>query len=174
LGVNRDCHYHDPSPGTSRLPEVEEAVAEMRQVTRTGGIITSGVHDFWGGYSAFALVWDTGAVLDEGIRALRDDLKPHPLVRPSGQADLWRRIGLMDVVEVPIVVSFDYTSFADYWSNFTTGQGRLGARLKALPSGLRDDIQRHVRAGYLGGMPDRPRSFAIIVRAARGIVPDRA
>jgi SAM-dependent methyltransferase len=156
------------------IPVVEQVGAEMRRVTRSGGIVASGVHDFWGGYSAFALVWDTGAALDEGIRTLRDDLKAHPLVRPGGQAELWRRTGLMDVVEVPIVISFDYISFADYWSNFTTGQGRLGARLKALPGDLRDNIQRHVRTGYLGGLPDGPRSFAIIVRAARGIVPGRA
>jgi hypothetical protein len=146
----------------------------MRRVTRAGGAVASGVFDFWGGYAAFALVWDTGAVLDGGIRALRDDLKAHPLVRPGGQAELWRRTGLTDVVEVPIVISFDYASFADYWSNFTTGQGRLGAHLKSLPGGLRDEIQGHVRAGYLGGLPDGPRSFAVIVRAVRGVVPDRS
>ena len=113
-------------------------------------------------------------MLDEGVRALRDDLKAHPLVRPSGQAELWQRIGLAEVVEVPIVISFDYSSFDDYWSNFTTGQGRLGSRLKALPDDLRDSIQRHVRAGYLGGLSDGPRSFAIIVRAVRGLVPGQS
>ena len=110
-------------------------------------------------------------MLDEGVRALRDDLKAHPLVRPNGQAELWRRIGLAEVVEVPIVISFDYSSFDDYWSNFTTGQGRLGSHLKGLPGDVRDSIQRHVRAGYLGGLSDGPRSFAIIVRAVRGLVP---
>lgn len=156
------------------IPEADRVVGEMRRVARAGGVVASGVFDFWGGYSAFALVWDTGAVLDGGIRALRDDLKAHPLVRPNGQAELWRRTGLTGVEEVPIVISFDYASFADYWSNFTTGQGRLGAHLKALPGGLRGEIQGHVRAGYLGGLPDGPRSFAIVVRAVRGVVPDRS
>jgi hypothetical protein len=41
---------------------------------------------------------------------------------------------------VPIVISFDYASFADYWSSFSTGQGRLGAQLKALSGDLRDEI----------------------------------
>jgi SAM-dependent methyltransferase len=153
------------------LPEVDQVVGEMRRVTRPGGIVASGLYDFWGGFSAFSLVWDTASVLDEEVRALRDDLKAHPLVRPNGQAELWRRVGLEEVVEVPIVISFDYISFADYWSNFTTGQGRIGSRLKALPDDLRDNIQRHVRAGYLGGLSDGPRSFAIIVRAVRGLVP---
>jgi hypothetical protein len=77
------------------------------------------------------------------------------------------------VVEVPIVISFDYVSFADYWSSFSTGQGRLEAQ-KALPGDLRDEIQRHVQAGYLAGLPDEPRSFAIIVRAVREVVPSHA
>jgi hypothetical protein len=44
-------------------------------------------------------------------------------------------------------------------------------RAQALPSGLCAEIERHVRAAYLSGMPDGPRSFAIIVRAVRGTVP---
>ena len=153
------------------LPEVDQVVGEMRRVTRPGGIVASWLYDFWGGFSAFSLVWDTASVLDEGVRALRDNLKAHPLVRPDGQAELWRRIGLAEVVEIPIVISFDYISFDDYWSNFTTGQGRLGSHLNGLPGDVRDSIQRHVRAGYLGGLSDGPRSFAIIVRAVRGLVP---
>jgi SAM-dependent methyltransferase len=156
------------------IPEVDQVVGEMRRVTRPGGLIASGVFDFWGGFSAFHLAWDTASVLDEGVRALRDQLKSHPLVRPNGQAELWRRIGLAEVVEVPIVISFDYISFADYWSNFTTGGTRVGSRLKELSGDLRDSIQRHVRAGYLGGLPDGPRSFAIIVRAVRGRVPGQS
>jgi hypothetical protein len=53
-------------------------------------------------------------VLDEGVRTLRDQLKAHPLVRPHGQAELWQKIGLADVVEVPIVISFDYSPFTEY------------------------------------------------------------
>jgi hypothetical protein len=70
----------------------------MRRVTRPGGIVASGVFDFWGGFSASALVYDTGSVLDGGIRTLRDDVRAHPLVRSNGQAEVWRRKGLSDVV----------------------------------------------------------------------------
>ena len=77
----------------------------------------------------------------------------------------------MDVVEVPIVLSFDYSSFEDHWSSFSIGPTRIAQRLTALPAELRAEIERHVQAGYLVGLPDGPRSFAIIVRAVRGIVP---
>ena len=153
------------------VPEVELFAAEMRRVTRPGGLVACGTFDFWGGLSALDLVLDTGAVLDEGIRTLRAQIKARPIVCANGQANLWRQVGLVDVVEVPIVLSFDYADFEDYWSSFSTGPTRIAQRLTILPSGLRSEIEQHVRAGYLAGLPDGRRSFAVVVRAVRGTVP---
>jgi SAM-dependent methyltransferase len=153
------------------IPEVDEVAAEMRRVTRPGGVVACCVFDFWGGNSPQDLVYDTGSVLDESIAALRDHMKARPLVWAHGQAALWRMTGLMDVTEVPIVLSFDYASFEDYWTSWSTGPTRIAQRLQALPAERCAEIERHVRAGYLAGLPDGPRSFAVIVRAVRGIVP---
>jgi SAM-dependent methyltransferase len=153
------------------IPEVDLVAAEMRRVTRPGGAVACGTFDFWGGNSVLDLVLDTGAVLDEGIRTLRARVKARPIVWANGQADLWRKVGLVEVVEVPIVLSFDYSDFEDYWSSFSTGPTRIAQRLVALPPGLRGEIESHVRDGYLAGLSDGPRSFAVIVRAVRGVVP---
>jgi SAM-dependent methyltransferase len=154
------------------VPEIERFAAEMRRVTRPGGVVASGTFDFWGGFSASELVLDTGAVFDEALRERRDYLRSRPLLWPNGQAGLWRKVGLIDVVEVPIVMSFDYQSFEDYWTSLATGPTGMAQRLQMLPSEIRDEICRHVRSGYLAGMPDGPRSFAGIIRAVRGLVPN--
>jgi SAM-dependent methyltransferase len=153
------------------IPQVDLVVAEMRRVTRPGGIVACGTFDFWGGNSVMDLVLDTGAALDASISRLRDQIRGRPIVWANGQADLWRKSGLVDVVEVPIVLSFDYTDFQDYWSSFSTGPSRIAQGLTALPLELQSEIEQHVRAGYLAGLPDGPRSFAVIVRAVRGVVP---
>jgi len=75
------------------------------------------------------------------------------------------------VEEVPVVLSFDYADFADYWSTFETGQGRTGRYVVSLPAAARDRLRAHAEAAYRAGMPDGPRSFAVIVRAVRGTVP---
>ena len=62
------------------IPEFDQVVREMRRVTRPGGVVASGVFDFWGGFSASALVYDTGSVLDDGIRALRNEVRSPPCV----------------------------------------------------------------------------------------------
>jgi SAM-dependent methyltransferase len=153
------------------IPEVDLVAAEMRRVTRPGGGVACGTFDFWGGNSVLDLVLDTGAVLDESIRTLRAQIKARPIVWPNGQADLWRKVGLIEVVEIPIVLSFDYSDFQDYWTSFSTGPTRIAQRLTEVPSGVRSEIERHVRDGYLAGLPDGSRSFAVIVRAVRGTVP---
>lgn len=153
------------------IPEVELVAAEMRRVTRPGGVVACGTFDFWGGMAALDLVLDTGAMLDEGIRTLRAQMKARPIVWANGQANLWRQVGLVDVVEVPIVLSFDYDGFEDYWSSFSTGPTRIAQRLTVLPSSLGSQIEQHVRAGFLAGLPDGARSFAAVVRAVRGTVP---
>jgi len=153
------------------IPEPEKAAAEMRRVTRPGGVVACGTSDFGGGNYSFLMLLDIGAVFDDGFRALREYLLPRRLVRLNGQAQLWRQTGFTDVVEVPIVVNFDYESFDDYWTSQATGPTRTAQRLQAMPVDRRDEIQRHVRLAYLYGAPDGPRSYAHIIRAVRGIVP---
>jgi SAM-dependent methyltransferase len=152
------------------LPEVEQVLAEMRRVVRPGGTVASGIHDYWG-FSTLNVVMDTGAVLDERVAALRDAMKAHPLVSANGQAALWRRTGLLDITENPIVVDCDYPSFADYWATWATGQGRFSGLLQQLPEHVYREIERHVRAWYLAGMPDGPRTCPMVIRCVRGIVP---
>jgi len=153
------------------IPEVDQVVREMRRVTRPGWTVASHIFDYWGAFSAADLVCDTASVPDEGMRSVRDHRKSRPLVWSNGQAEVWRRAGLEDVVEAPIVISFDYASFADYWSSFSTGPGAVEQCVEALSAEVHAEVERDVRAGYLAGLPDGPPSFAIIVRGVRGAVP---
>jgi SAM-dependent methyltransferase len=153
------------------IPEVDLMASEMRRVTHPGGVVACGTFDFWGGNYVLDLVLDTGAALNESIRTLRDQIKGRPIVRTHGQTDLWHKVGLIEIKEAPIVLSFDYTDFQDYWSSFSTGPTRIAQRLAALPPDVQSEIEQHVRAGYLAGLPDGPRSFAVIVRAVRGTIP---
>jgi hypothetical protein len=41
----------------------------------------------------------------------------------------------------------------------------------ALSDDERGTIEQHARAGYLVGLPDGPRSFPMMFRVVRGVVP---
>ena len=77
-------------------------------------------------------------------------------------------------MEVPIVLSFDYTDFEDYWSKLLDRSDTdCPTSDRPCPPDLRSEIEDHVRAGYLAGLPDGSRSFAVVLRAVRGTVPRR-
>jgi len=153
------------------IPEIEEVVAEMKRVTRPGGVVASAVHQFFGGMPAWDLVIHTGAVLETDFVKLRTMRAGRHLFWPDGQAALWRKIGLVDVTEAPVVLDCEYSSFADYWATFTDGPGSVTGVLMALSDDARGSIEQHVRAGYLVGLPDGPRSFPMMFRVVRGLVP---
>jgi hypothetical protein len=150
------------------LPEIEQVVSEMNRVTRPGGIVASAVHQFLGGMTAFDLVINTAAVLDASTREVRDALAGRQQFWPDGQAALWRKMGLVDVAEIPVVVDCEYPSFADYWATFTSRQGIVSRYLMALSDDVQKTVQEHVRGGYLLRRPDGPRSFPMMFRACEG------
>ena len=93
------------------IPDPGKAAAEMRRVTRPGGVVACGAIDLGGGFAAIQMLLDIGCVFDDGLRAIRDYVVPRPLVRPNGQAQLWHRTGFVEIIEEPIVTSFDYEFF---------------------------------------------------------------
>ena len=143
----------------------------MRRVTRAGGIVACGTFDFWGGFSAAEHINEIGATLGEDMRVIRDYRRARPLFWPNGMTRLWRDLGLTDVTEEPIVISFDFEFFDDYWTSLCTGPNSMAQRMKVMAVERRDEIHRLVMSSYLAGMEDGPRSFASIVRSVRGVVP---
>ena len=153
------------------IEEIEHVVGEMKRVTRPGGVVTSAVTQFVGGMPAFELIIHTGAVLEPSFETLRSMRAGRTLFWPNEQAALWAKMGLVEVTEVPVVVDCAYASFAEYWGTFTNSPGITTATLMALPESARGEIEKFARAGYLLGLHDGPRSFPMVFRIVRGVVP---
>src|SRR5216684_3325286 len=56
----------------SVVPRPEQMVAEMRRVTRPGGVVAAAFWDSPGGTPSQRMLWDTAASLDEAAAAARD------------------------------------------------------------------------------------------------------
>jgi hypothetical protein len=143
----------------------------MRRVTRAGGALAAAVWDFRGGLVFQRLFWDTAAAIDPQAALTRDRLCAHPLAQPEGLVALWQEVGLEDIDGRSLTIRMDYQSFDDYWEPLLGGQGPFGSYVAGLRQGRRARIRAAVRAAYLSGGPDGPRSLAATAWAVRGRVP---
>jgi SAM-dependent methyltransferase len=153
------------------VPDAARAVREMRRVVRPGGVVAAAVWDFRGGLVFQRLFWDTAAGLDPAAGAARDRLFSSPLALPEGLPLLWRKTGLSAVERGSITIRMEFVNFADYWEPLLGGQGPVGSYVAALSSGHRSLIEERVRAAFLSGAPDGPRSLTATAWAVRGVVP---
>lgn len=152
------------------VPDAAAAVAEMRRVTRPGGISAASVWDFRGGLVYQRLFWDTAAGIDPAAGTARDRLFSTPLASAEGLAGLWRHAGFSGVTTAALTIRMDYDSFEDYWQPLLGGQGPVGTYAASLPPARRDRVRDLVRFAYLAGGPDGPRSMAATAWAVRGRV----
>jgi SAM-dependent methyltransferase len=180
LAVGDACRlpYADDSFGAALaqlslnfVPNPAEGVREMRRVVRPGGVVAAAVWDFRGGLVFQRLFWDTAAGLDPGAGAARDRLFSGPLALPEGLPALWRAARLDAVERASITIRMEYADFADYWEPLLGGQGPVGAYVASLPPDQRRLIEERVRAAFLSGASDGPRSLTATAWAVRGVVP---
>jgi len=146
------------------------AVSEMRRVTRKGGVIAASVWDFRGGLVYQRMLWDTAAGIDPNAAKVRDRLFSASLALPDGLPALFARAGIEPIETTTLIVRMDYASFADYWEPLLGGQGPVGSYAAALAPEMRAKVEAAVRAAYLSGAPDGPRSLIAAAWAVRAEV----
>ena len=147
------------------------AAGELRRVTQPGGILAATVWDFRGGLVFQRLLWDSAAGVDPEAQRVRDRLFSTPLALPDGLPGLFERAGLSQIERASLTIRMDYANFDDYWRPLLGGQGPVGGYVAGLDPQRREAVEGLVRAAYLSGAPDGPRSFTATAWAVRGIVP---
>jgi len=151
------------------IPDHEKAIREMRRVTRPHGVVSACVWDYNEGMQMLRFFWDEAVALDPSIEP-RDE-RHMKLSRQGQLAELWKKAGLLDVREKPVVIDQAYSSFEDYWGPFTKGAGPGGAHVVSLPEDRRAQLEARLRKRVLGDRADG--SFVLKARAwcVRGEVP---
>lgn len=153
------------------VPGPERAVAEMRRVTRPGGVVAAAVWDAEGGMVMQRMFWDTAAALDPAAGPLRARSMANPVVAPGGLRRLFTAAGLEEVEERTLTIRMEPADYADYWEPYASGEGPIGAYVAGLSADARARLEQHLRAAYLAGRADGPRSFAAMAWFCRGVAP---
>lgn len=153
------------------VPGPERAIAEMRRVTKPGGLAAAAVWDARGGFVANRLFFDTAAALDPKAGERRARNYTRPLTRPGELGEAWRKAGFVDVKETVLAIRMEYESFADYWAPYLGRDGPGAEYVRTLGEAERSSLQAAVQAAYLDGESDGPRSYAALAWAVCGTVP---
>lgn len=104
------------------VPDPATALAEMKRVTRRGGMVAGYVWDYASGMEMMRYFWDAASELDAHARELDEAIR-YPLFTPNGLVGLWSGSGLRKVEVVPLEVLTVFQDFDDYWRPFLGGQG---------------------------------------------------
>ena len=136
-------------------------IAEMRRVTRRGGVVTACVWDHAGGAGPLARFWDAARELDPGV-ADESDL---PGAREGDLERLLHEAALGDVEERLHTVEGEHRSFEEWWEPFTLGVGPAGAYVLGLAQDARDRLRERCRELH----PEAPFAVSASAWAARGV-----
>ena len=151
------------------IPDHNKAVAEMRRVTRPGGLVSACVWDYNAGMQSLRFFWDEAVALDPAIEP-KDER--HMKLSHQGQlADLWKNVGLVNLQEKPLTIDQAFASFDDYWGPFTKGAGPGGAYVVSLPEDRRQQLETRLRKRVLGDRRDGAFTLKAKAWCVRGEVP---
>lgn len=153
------------------VPQPDEALIEMRRITRPGGLIGAYVWDYAEGMQMIRTFWDAAVAMDPTAADL-DEGRRFPLCRPEPLGALFGAAGLVDVEVAPIEIPTVFADFDDLWRPFLGGQGPAPGYCASLPEDGRDALREQLRA-ILPQQPDGSIPLDARAWAVRGYVPER-
>lgn len=148
------------------IPDAARALAEMRRVTRPGGIVAGYVWEF-------GMELSPSGPLRRAMRAFGAAVPAIPGTGHSG-ADALRSLfvgaGLQAVELTTIDVSLAYPDFEDFWSAQTPGYAPTTKIINALTEGERRRLKRTVHDVLAAG-PNGKIEYSARANAVRAAVP---
>jgi SAM-dependent methyltransferase len=116
-------------------------LAEMRRVTRVGGVVAACVWDHGAGQSPLAPCWRAARELHPG--ALDESVQAG--TREGHLAELMEQAGCTDVEDDSLEVRIEHSTFGEWWEPFTLGVGPAGAFVAKLDAEGVGELREHCR-----------------------------
>lgn len=116
-------------------------LAEMRRVTRPGGVVAASVWDHAGSRGPLHLFWEAARSVDPDV----EDESLLPGTREGHLAELLAAAGLHDVAPAALSVRLEHPTFDSWWEPFTRGVGPAGAYLARLDGDARTAVRDAAR-----------------------------
>ncbi len=130
--------------GLNYIPQPDQALREMRRVTRRGGTVAAYVWDYAQGARFLREFWDAATAVDPEA-ATFDQARRFPLCGPGPLQKIFETVKLEQVALTSLDVVTRFTSFDDYWQPFSSGQGSAPNYLATRDDHTRSAIRERLR-----------------------------
>lgn len=146
--------------------EPARAGEEFRRVLRPRGLAAACVWDFTEEMEMLRHFWDAALTVDADAP---DEARVLRFGREGELAAWLTDAGFVDVEEVDLHVSAEYSDFGELWAGFRHGIGPAGAYCRSLTDETRASVEREMFRRV--GSPTGGFSLAATARAAKGRSP---
>jgi SAM-dependent methyltransferase len=135
-------------------------IAEMRRVCRPGGLVAANVWDCGGATGPLEPFWRCARQMTPGV----DDESERPGVHQGQLADLFTRVGCINVRESSLAIEVRHETFEEWWDPFTLGVGPAGQLVAGLDADRRAEL-RGICLSSLGPGPFTTHARAWTIQA---------
>jgi hypothetical protein len=146
------------------LPAPPQAVKNMAQAVRSGGIVAAYVWDYGGQMEMMRHFWDAAIKVDPSAKEM-DSGQRFTICNPDNLRSLFQSVNLTAVEVIPIDIQTHFKDFDDYWLPFLAAQGSVSKYLRALNdetrTALRDQLQRQLPITDDGAISLVARAWAV-------------
>src|SRR3954471_1014725 len=123
------------------MAEPVGGLAEMRRVTRAGGVVVASVWDMAGGAAPLTPFWRAARELNPTVEG-----EENRAGAGEGQLpELFAEAGLRDVEETPLAVHVEHPKFDEWWLPFTLGVGPAGEYYQGLEPQQQQALEQLLR-----------------------------
>jgi len=136
-------------------------LAEMRRVTRPGGVVAASVWDVGGGRAPISPYWKAAREVDPNLTGESERAGG----REGHLADLFEAAGLREVEQAELSATTEYETFEEWWYPYTLGVGPAGAHAQSLSPDELAEVRKRCRRL----LPEPPFAFTAYAWAVRGL-----
>jgi ubiquinone/menaquinone biosynthesis C-methylase UbiE len=149
------------------VPDAQEAVKEMRRVTRAGGSVATCMWDSSGGMELGERFWKAAMAVDPETKRPESGRYGSP----SALSELWTATGLKNVETKALVIPMTFSSFEDFWRIYSNTQGPPKPYINSLSEDRRQALKDQLRTDMVSNQPDGSITLHAKAWAVRGVVP---
>jgi SAM-dependent methyltransferase len=147
------------------IPDKAKALAEMKRVLRTNGMLALYVWDYPGGGQEFIRAfWRAATALDPAAAKFNEGQR-FPFCTPDGLRSLVQEAGFSAIETTALETPTVFRDFDDYWKPFTLGTGPApGYCVKLAPESrerLRARLERELPRQSDGSIAMKARAWAV-------------